>query len=406
MVYVVCPLPKLSVAIKRRVPIATASLSLNTSNRKVMDNTTIVAFLILTCTLVVFCQEDPLTGTCSNAVIVMTKEEMKREIQTQIADAFANSAAGNSNGNCSSEGDDVSKFNQVIAKLEEVSNNLAAIRNKLINLHQPGVTASHPATSCKEIYDFNPNITSGYYWLRSANGSAVRVFCDMTLTCKGVGGGWMQVAKLDMTNSSHQCPLGTKFMNTQSKRLCGKDSSQKGCSSTTFAIQGIEYNRVCGKIIAYQYATPDSFRDIHRSGTTINDDYVDGISLTYGNPRTHIWTFAAASNERYATAYYSCPCTNIHNSGSAAQPPSFVGTDYFCDTAPAEALQLRLYPDDPLWDGAGCGPANTCCSLNNPPWFLKQLPSTTTGNIEMRICRDEGSTNEDILVETIDLFIQ
>ena len=163
---------------------------------------------------------------------------------------------------------------------------------------------------------------------------------------------------------------------------------------------------MCGKIIAYQYASPDSFKDIERSGTTINDNYVDGISLTYGSPRAHMWTFAAAVDEFSGHAHYSCPCTNIHNSGSAVQPPSFVGNDYFCDTAATERWQFRFYPDDPLWDGAGCGPANTCCSLNNPPWFLKQLPSTTTGNLEMRICRDQISTTEDILVETIELFIQ
>ena len=184
------------------------------------------------------------------------------------------------------------------------------------------------------------------------------------------------------------------------------DSAQAGCSLTTFPIHGIEYSHVCGKIIAYQYASPDSFKDIHRSGTTINDNYVDGISLTYGNPRAHIWTFAAAPDEHIATAFCSCPCTNIHRSESAARPPSFVGTDYFCDTATTERWQHRLYTDDPLWDGAGCGPANTCCSLNNPPWFLKQLPSTTTGNIEMRICRDETRVNEDVLMEAIELLIQ
>lgn len=351
-----------------------------------MDNAKI-AFMVLACTLAVFCQEDPVTGTCSNAVIVMTKEEMKREIQSQIADAF---------------GDD-SKFNQATEKLEDISNNLTAVTKKLIKLYQPGVMASHPATSCQEIYDFNPNVTSDYYWLEASDGSAARVFCDMTLTCKGVGGGWMQVAKLDMTNSSHQCPPGTSLRN-QSKRLCKADSAEAGCSSTTFTTQGIDYNRVCGKIIAYQYASPDSFKDINRNGTTINDNYVDGISLTCGNPRTHIWTFAASPDESSGSAPWSCPC--IHNSGSAAQPPSFVGTDYFCDTG-TTAWQFRLYTDDPLWDGAGCGPANTCCSLNNPPWFLKQLPSTTTGNIEMRICRDEsGTNNEDVLIETIELFVQ
>ena len=34
-----------------------------------------VAFLILACILVVFCKENPVTGTCSNAVVVMRNEE-------------------------------------------------------------------------------------------------------------------------------------------------------------------------------------------------------------------------------------------------------------------------------------------------------------------------------------------
>ena len=162
------------------------------------------------------------------------------------------------------------------------------------------------------------------------------------------------------------------------------------------------------EIIAYhdQYVSTDLLKDVDRSGTTINDNYGDGISLTHGNPRAYIWTFDAAFDEFSAHAHYSCPCTNIHNSESAAQPLGFVGIDYFCDTAATEPWQFRFYPDNPLWDGAGCEPANTCCSLNNPPWFLKQLPSTTTGNLEMRICRDEMSTYEDVLVETIELFIQ
>ena len=54
-----------------------------------------------------------------------------------------------------------------------------------------------------------------------------------------------------------------------------------------------------------------------------------------------------------------------------------------------------FYPNDPLWDGAGCGPLNTCCSLNNPP-----------DDIEMRLYSDEGSDNEDTPIEVINLYIQ
>ena len=63
-----------------------------------------------------------------------------------------------------------------------------------------------------------------------------------------------------------------------------------------------------------------------------------------------------------------------------------------------------FYVNDPLWDGAGCGPQNTCCSFNNPPWFYKQLPQHTTDDIEMRVCRDQVSGDEDVAIETIDII--
>ena len=47
-----------------------------------------------------------------------------------------------------------------------------------------------------------------------------------------------------------------------------------------------------------------------------------------------------------------------------------------------------FYECDSLWDGAGCGPLNTCCTFNNPPWFYKELPEPTTDDIEMRVCKE------------------
>jgi hypothetical protein len=277
-----------------------------------------------------------------------------------------------------------------------------------------GENESNPATSCAEIFIKKPITPSGYYWLRSANGSAVRVFCDMTLTCKGVGGGWMQVAKLNMTNSSHQCPPGTRLRTDlleYNKTLCGNNFVGPGCSSTTFDIYGIEYTRVCGKIIAYQDSSPDVFgaRNIITRSNHIDSNYVDGISLTHGrNPREHIWTFAGALDEvgTYNLWKGYCSCINTMYPASSSQTPTFIGNDYFCDTGSTNRWDRILYPDDPLWDGAGCGPANTCCSLNNPPWFLKQLPSTTTDDIEMRICSDQGYRDEDTPIEFVEIYVK
>ena len=279
-----------------------------------------------------------------------------------------------------------------------------------------GVNESNLAISCTEIFKKKLSTPSGYYWLQSDNGSAVRVFCDMTLTCKGVGGGWMQVAKLDMTNSSHQCPPGTRLTQDLPKRFCGNSNDTgPGCSSTVFSVHGIEYMQVCGKIIAYQYASTDAFGifDISVRAHLIDGNYVDGISLTHGShPRKHIWTFAAALDEVGTFPNYNCLCTNTSLVDFTTPPPSFVGNDYFCDTGSKNLWQHIFYPDDPLWDGAGCGPTNTCCSLNNPPWFLKQLPSTTTDDIEMRMCRDQlldpsnNVIDEDTPIEVIELYIR
>ena len=134
---------------------------------------------------------------------------------------------------------------------------------------------------------------------------------------------------------------------------------------------------------------------------------MDGVSLTVGNPRRHVWTFAAALGEISIDPRLICPCINTDRASQATPPTAFVGNDYFCDTGSERRSQPNVfYSDDPLWDGAGCEHQNMCCSFNNPPWFYKQLPEPTTDNIEMRVCRDEVVSNEDILIEVIEIYVQ
>ena len=100
-----------------------------------------------------------------------------------------------------------------------------------------------------------------------------------------------------------------------------------------------------------------------------------------------------------------CPC---QNSSIATPPPSFVGGDYFCDTGFSgnnNAMELNFYPYL-LWDGTGCIPSNQCCSFNNPPWFYKQLPTSTSGDIEMRVCRDELRSDEDVATGVVEIYVQ
>jgi hypothetical protein len=162
---------------------------------------------------------------------------------------------------------------------------------------------------------------------------------------------------------------------------------------------------VCGKITAYQLGSPDTFRD--RNDININGAYVDGVSLTHGSPRQHIWTFAAGLDEVGSIPQYNCACTNTNLADRTRPPPAFVGNAYFCDTTATTRFTNGLfYPNGLLWDGTGCGPLNTCCSFNNPPWFYKRLLQPTTDDIEMRVCRDSPVSNEDVLIEVIELYTQ
>ena len=221
-----------------------------------------------------------------------------------------------------------------------------------------------------------------------------RTICSCNRTTKG----WMRVANLDMTDPNQTCPtaFSLRTRTTPPLRTCGR--SVFGCTRAIFPTFGIEYSHVCGRIVAYQDGSPDGF--FSSNSLTIDDTYVDGISVTHGqSPRQHIWTFAAALDELSST----CPCINSEIETGFA--PSFINQDYFCDTGSRDRFQHIFYPDDPLWDGQGCGRASTCCQFNNPPWFCKQLPQPTTDDIELRMCFGSGVTDEDTPLELIQLFI-
>ena len=220
-----------------------------------------------------------------------------------------------------------------IAVNNTVSELLTPLLSQLSHLLIPGLTPSHPATSCKEILQLDPHSPSGLYWIRGTDGAAKHMYCDMERSCKGVGGGWMRVASVNMTDSSNSCPSGLKTL-TDPRKLCAMNINGGGCSSAVLPVEGVQYSRVCGKIIGYQQKTPDAFNPYITYGQrTIDSHYVDGISLTHGrSPRKHIWTFAAAVSEFPSHSRYICPCTDIRNSPPPRVPP-FVGGDYFCDTA-------------------------------------------------------------------------
>ena len=78
------------------------------------------------------------------------------------------------------------------------------------------------------------------------------------------------------------------------------------------------------KVIAYQIGGTR-----HRESAAISVAYVDGVSITHGNLKEHIRTLASALAENVVTSNENSGCSCFRHSGTT--PPSFVGTDYFCD---------------------------------------------------------------------------
>ena len=59
------------------------------------------------------------------------------------------------------------------------------------------------------------------------------------------------------------------------------------------------------------------------------------------------------------------------------------------------------------WDGESCGTDNNCCAQPGMPWFCRTLPQEVEGDIEVRICSDHNSENdEDVYIDLLEGYIQ
>ena len=193
---------------------------------------------------------------------------------------------------------------EIIKKLDDAKNKLNQIITAI------NTSSSYPSSclvhSCEEIKANWPDSSSDHY----SNGHTRYVYCHMEELCDSKGG-WMRVAYLNMSDSTEECPPGFRLYDENGVRACGRpESSPAGyCQSVKFPSYSISYSQVCGRVTGYQYASPNAIQP-HGEINNLNAAYVDGVSLTHGNPRQHIWTFMAALQENvfYSNGIHECPC--------------------------------------------------------------------------------------------------
>ena len=354
------------------------------------------------------CSDTSNTDTTSNSITAILEELL------------------NTTSNATSQ--EIEKINQkmdgLIASLSHIKdttttnagaiNDILLLVEDLLTLHNDSSSSSFSPlpTSCQDIKNKQPNSPSGVYLLATANDGTKYVYCNMKELC-GSGGGWTRLAYLDMTDSTENCPSGFRLYQSGGVRVCGRATSSVGsCTSVQFPSNGISYSQVCGRVVGYQFGTTnadDPTLGDPNSHNDINSYYVDGVSITRGSPRQHVWTLMAGLNEAsiLGNGHSNCPCSQGSTQNSTLQ--SFIGNDYYCESgnpATGGTWQHILYTSDPLWDGKGCGSLEgNCCTAPGLPWFHKVLNTTTTDYLELRMCGDED-TNEDTPVSFYELYVK
>ena len=261
-----------------------------------------------------------------------------------------------------------------------------------------GYDVDNPGISCADIYDSNPASRgkSGYYIVKTDH--IHTVYCDMELQCGGHKGGWMKIADHDM-GKGDGCPEGWNKTTANGISLCRPPSDNVGCYSTVFMVYNTSYNKICGKIEGYQKGATDGFRE-----SSIDSTYVDGISITLGSPRKHVWTYAVGLSDDHKISHSdNCPCAKHRG----RVPPTFVGNHYYCESGNIGPYDLNTYyTNDPLWDGNGCLAGNNCCTNIDQPWFFRQMVMKRQDYIEVRMCSDQGFPDEGAVVKQIQLYVQ
>ena len=195
-----------------------------------------------------------------------------------------------------------------------------------------------------------------------------------------------------------------------SKKACGRKRDYV-CDSTIVPTGPQSFQQVCGRFRGFQWGNTDAFAAFFvAQPVTIDKPYVDGVSITYseGGQRHHVFTYAAGLMERINPFNWPagrCPCAG------GANPPLFVRTsDYYCESGNPDKdfLYNQIYCDA-LWDGKECRyDEKTCCDLTGiqQPWFCRDLGKQVSSDLEIRLCSDEVKYNEDVALESYELYVR
>ena len=275
-----------------------------------------------------------------------------------------------------------------------------------------GLSFTNPIESCSDVIQENSHSSDGWYWVGDNSGDnggnnlpPRLMMCFLRGHDKCGEGVWMRIGYFDTRQPLAECPDPLVRRVVGGNSYCMRHAS--GCDSVFFDALGVHYSEVCGMIVAKQYGHINAF-GFAPNPATVENAYAEGILITRGSPRQHVWTYTVADVANPPPGYThddTCPCTGH---ARAPEPPSFIGDDYYCDSgnnASGNADDNRLYSKE-LWNSQGpmCSVNASCCNNPDQPWFKKKMGVPVNDNIELRWCANEAS--EGTATERVELYIR
>ena len=260
--------------------------------------------------------------------------------------------------------------NILYREISSLNSTIQAVANNIKN-NLPLIMSYNQ--TCPNIAKSSNGYSSGDYMLKLSAEAIRTVYCDVTSTLGGSTSGWMRIAKLDVNN----CPLGFNTTIHYSVSTCIRSDTSAGCTDIRYSTHNVRYSNISGAVRALAIGRLDGFNNadgstVRSNNVILNSNYLDGVSVSSNNE--HVWSFGGG-----------CFCDeDKHNDNP--NKPIFVKNDFTCGN-------LRH-----LWKSKQkCG--------TDSSWFFKMLP-TKTSDITVRVCRDQASSEEDIALTELELYVQ
>ncbi|MCC7075146.1 MAG: hypothetical protein IT383_27785 [Deltaproteobacteria bacterium] len=145
----------------------------------------------------------------------------------------------------------------------------------------------------------------------------------------------------------------------------------------------------------------DAWRD---TAASADARYVDGIALTIGAPRRHVFAFVQGLGDAFGPGLLGseCPCSG------GPQAPSFVASAYVCEEPRLSVDGTGRFYDnsDVLFDGLDVDEVSCQGSIESAPDFQASVGAATIEDLQLHVMMSQGPGDEDLAIISADLWIR